>query len=223
MSKHPASKRPTAADAKVETLEGAERVLVGLRGKREAVASRIAANVDARKAVGYEVHAGDDKAAREKLDKLIADSMTLNGELESLDGAIRTAEERCEIARQAEAACAARANAQRLRAQLHGISECTKRLDAAFASVCAEAAELDERTRTARSLGAATPNVEQFESYGTRCLLTWLGKLPPLWARRFEMLQPRERCGFADRWSGWLAGAERGIAAKLGQQKTEAA
>jgi hypothetical protein len=157
------------------------------------------------------------------LDKLIAESMTLNGELESLDGAIRTAEERCEGARQAEAVRAARANAQRLRAELSGILECTKRLDTAFASVCAEAAELDERTRTARALGAGAPNVEQFEAYGYRCVATWLGQLPPLWARRFELLQPRERCGFAERWSGWLAGTERGIAAKLGQQKTEEA
>jgi hypothetical protein len=209
--------------SKVETLEGAERVLGGLRQKREAVASRIAANADERKAVGYQVHAADDKAAREKLDKLIAESMTLNGELESLDGAIRTAEERVAAAQRAEAVRAARANAQRLRAELRGILECTKRLDAAFASVCAEAAELDERTRAARALGASAPNVEQFEAYGYRCVATWLGKLPPPWARRFELLQPRERCGFADRWSGWLVGAERGIAAKLGQQKTEEA
>jgi hypothetical protein len=208
---------------KAETLEGAERVLVGLQQKREVVVSRIAANVDQRKAVGYQVHAADDKAAREKLDKLIAESVTLNSELESLDGAIRTAEERCETARQAEAARAARANAQRLRAELSGIAACTKRLDAAFASVCAEAAELDERTRSARALGAGAPNAEQFEAYGYRCVATWLGKLPLMWARRFEMLQPRERCGFADRWSSWLAGAERTIAAKLGQQKTEEA
>jgi len=208
---------------KAETLEGAERVLGGLRQKREAVVSRIAANADQRKAVGYEVHAADDKTAREKLDKLNAESATLSGELESLDGAIRTAEERCDTARQAEAVRAARANAQRLRAELRGILECTKRLDAALATVCAEAAELDERTRTARTLGAGAPNVEQFEAYGYRCVATWLGKLPPLWSRRFELLQPRERCGFADRWSSWLAGAERGIAAKLGQQKTEEA
>ena len=208
---------------KAETVDAAERVLAGLRQKREAVASRIAANVDERKAVGYQVHAADDKTARERLDRLIAESMALNGELESLDGAIRTAEERCEAAQLAEAVRAARANAQRLRAELSGIAACTKRLDAAFASVCAEAAELDERTRSARALGAGAPNVEQFEAYGYRCVATWLGKLPSLWARRFELLQPRERCGFADRWSSWLAGAERGIAAKLGQQKTEEA
>jgi hypothetical protein len=208
---------------KAETVDAAERVLAGLRQKREAVASRIAANVDERKAVGYQVHAADDKTARERLDRLIAESMALNGELESLDGAIRTAEERCEAAQLAEAVRAARANAQRLRAELSGIAACTKRLDAAFASVCAEAAELDERTRSARALGAGAPNVEQFEAYGYRCVATWLGKLPSLWARRFELLQPRERCGFADRWSSWLAGTERGIAAKLGQQKTEEA
>ena len=208
---------------KAETVDAAERVLAGLRQKREAVASRIAANVDERKAVGYQVHAADDKTARERVDRLIAESMALNGELESLDGAIRTAEERCEAAQLAEAVRAARANAQRLRAELSGIAACTKRLDAAFASVCAEAAELDERTRSARALGAGAPNVEQFEAYGYRCVATWLGKLPSLWARRFELLQPRERCGFADRWSSWLAGTERGIAAKLGQQKTEEA
>ena len=120
---------------KAETLEGAERVLGGLRQKREAVVSRIAANADQRKAVGYEVHAADDKTAREKLDKLNAESATLSGEPESLDGAIRTAEERCEAAQLAEAVRAARANAQRLRAELSGIAACTKRLDAAFAAI----------------------------------------------------------------------------------------
>ena len=40
---------------KAETLEGAERVLGGLRQKREAVVSRIAANADQRKAVGVEL------------------------------------------------------------------------------------------------------------------------------------------------------------------------
>jgi hypothetical protein len=207
---------------KAETLEGAERVLVGLREKREAVALRIAANTDRRQAVGYQVHATDDKAARATLDKLNAESLTLNGELESLDGAIRTAEERVAAAQRAEAVRAARTNAQRLRAELRGILECTKRLDAAFAAVCAEAAELNERTRSARSLGAGAPNAEQFEAYGYRCVSTWLGKLPPMWSRRFELLQPRERCRFADRWSGWLAGAERAIAVRLNQTEEAA-
>jgi hypothetical protein len=204
-----------------ESVQAAEKTVSDLERKRAACIARGVELQDERSAVSFAAHADNDEKARARLDQINIALSVHASELASLDSALKAAGGKLSQARQAETAAGDRAKAQRLRSELRAVERCVAELDSAFELVCVKAAELDERTRTARALGAGVPNVEQFESYGTRCLLTHLGKLPPLWARRFELLQPRERCGFAERWSSWLAGAERGIAAKLGQQKTD--
>ena len=186
-----------------ESVQATERVISDLEAKRVACIARGVELQDERASVAYKAHADNDPKARARLDQINVALSVHASELASLDTALKAAGEKLSQARQAETAAADRAKAQRLRSELRAVERCVAELDSAFELVCVKAAELDERTRTARALGSGAPNVEQFEAYGYRCVATWLGKLPPLWARRFEMLQPRERCGFADRWSSW--------------------
>jgi hypothetical protein len=69
------------------------------------------------------------------------------------------------------------------------------------------------------ALGQGSPNSSQWLTFGAMAMNSALMQTP--WAREFRHLAPRERRTFADLDSGWAAGAERNIAARLGEQKGE--
>jgi hypothetical protein len=204
--------------AKSETsVEAAEKVLAELQNKRQAVAARVKVNADRRQEIGYDVHAGDDKAARQTLDKLIADSVVLSGELESLDGAIKPACARLVQVRRTEAVRAERANALRLRGELRHFEECAAKLDVAFATIADVGREFHDVAARMHSLGAPVPSGQQVDSLGYRSLLTVIAASP--WARHFDHVAPNERRTFSQLVAIWVASNERAIAARLEQEE----
>jgi hypothetical protein len=87
----------------------AEQIVADLQRKRSVAAARVEEIAIARKKLGFAVHATDDKAARQQLDKLNAEDATLAGEIQSLDGALTEAARLLAAARQANARAARRA------------------------------------------------------------------------------------------------------------------
>jgi hypothetical protein len=73
----------------------AEQVITNLQTKRAAALARAEEITASRRQIGFRVHAGGDKDARAQLDKLNLEDATLAGEVQSLDGALVEADNRC--------------------------------------------------------------------------------------------------------------------------------
>ncbi len=72
----------------------AEQTVANIQQKRATAAARAEEIADARKRLGFRVHADGDKDARAQLEKLNSEDAALAGELQSLDGALAEAESR---------------------------------------------------------------------------------------------------------------------------------
>jgi hypothetical protein len=79
----------------------AEQTVAGIQTKRAAAMARVEAIADARRKLGFAVHASGDRDARAQLGKLNAEDASLAGELQSLDGALAEAERLLAVAREA--------------------------------------------------------------------------------------------------------------------------
>jgi hypothetical protein len=164
--------------------------------------------------LSFKAHLGDKKAV-ERLDKLGVP------EAKRIEGALRVAEAERAKAEAAERNAEDREQARLLRASRREELQLCEQIDGAFELVVKLLAILEQQTAQSRALGAGSPNSDQSASYGTRCLLSWIGKVPKQWRRDVEVLPPGQRCGFSARWTPWVANDERAIAARLGEQQQD--
>jgi hypothetical protein len=179
----------------------AEQTLAALQAKRAAAEARAAEIAEARKVLGFKVHAAGDSKARAKLDKLNVESATHASELASLDAAIETAQRGIAEAEAAEARAGRRAAATALRAEIRYLRAAGQGFDNALEAVVAASDTLRGVLDKVHELGFSHPNHAQLLSMQERALKTMLMHTPA--ARAFEHLAPGERRNMRDAINAW--------------------
>lgn len=173
-----------------------------------------------RKAIGFAVHADNDKTARKRLDQLNADDAAMAGELQSLEAAIVEARGRLAQAQQAEAVEAAKVNAKAIREALAEFVECGISLDEALAALGDEGHAMRAAVAKLRALGVTFPNDQQIFVLGLKAIQTAL--MGTVWAKEFPHLAPHDRYTWTVLIDQWAANIENHyVAPHLGEQTKE--
>ena len=150
-------------------VEIAEKTVATLTDKRDRAAARVTAIAEERKAIGFAVHADNDKAARKRLDQLNADDAAMAGELQSLDAALVEAQARLGQAQQQAAEAAAKANAIELQKAVTEFRECATDLDAMLADLVECSSAMKTAVDRIHALGSPFPSHEQVHALGKFC------------------------------------------------------
>jgi hypothetical protein len=202
-------------------IEQSEQTLANLQTKRDDWVRRGTELADERSSVAFAAHTGSDQKARAKLDRLNSEIATHASELASLDSAITEANSRLTVTKHNAAVAADREQAQELAEVLETFVECGREIDAVLAIIIEKSKLMEKTLLRMNALGAASPNRNQFETFGALALHTALMQTP--WAREFRHLAPRERRTFIEMVDGWLPIVEANIDARLGTNNEEAA
>jgi hypothetical protein len=160
--------------------EQAEHVLNNLRQKRDAVVAHGIELGDERGKISFAAHTGD-KAARQKLDKLNAESVLHESELRSLDAALGEAAARVERARQAEAQAADRRRAEEARALVDELAKVFVYTDQHLMAALKGLIAIERGVAELHQKGVAFPTDVQLRSGIVAVLGTWLQQLPRMW------------------------------------------
>jgi hypothetical protein len=200
-----------------DRVEAAQDTVAKLKDKRAVAAKRVSEITKEREAVGYSVHVDQDKAARKQLDALSVEAATLDGELDSLDGAIAEAGARLEAAQADEASKEDRANAAAVRTKLKHLVRLSQQADEHLSAFGLIASEMKSTVDALHQLGQAAPTHMQMMTFCGLATGSVLMFLP--WQRTSEYphLAPRERRTFSSLFKGWADAAERSIAQRLGE------
>jgi hypothetical protein len=198
----------------------AEAIIRNLEDKRRALVERGNELATIRASYAYAAHANGDKAARAKLDQVNKETAEHGSELASIDGALATARQKLEAAKQHEAKAADRARAAELRAALKRFVEHGAGVDAAL-EVLIESCDGLERTLVEiHRCGSAFPSDAQLLSLGSRVVTAALSKTT--FRREFPAVPPLERNrSMARITQQWAETVERNLQAQLGDQANE--
>jgi chromosome segregation ATPase len=167
--------------------EKAEPTLTALQAKRDEWIKKGTELADERSAVSFNAHASNDQKARQRLDKLNAETATHTSELASLDSAIVEASNRVAAARRKAAIERDRAQAEQLGACVSELREICSEVDAALADAAAHVASLVPLLDKIHGLGCSHPTNEQLRVLGAQAVKTALMNFK-LFAKEFEHL-----------------------------------
>lgn len=208
-----------------DPVEIAERTLRVLQEKHDRLAEAGKAD-DAQAAdLAFKAHTGDLRAAAQ-IETLTDRSLKREYELKSIATAISVAQQKLNEAKQAEAQAADRKQAEEAR-------EIADRVDMLFASADKHLAlafdalkAADGRIEELHRLGFTFPTANQVRLNASFALQTYLMALPKYWWNELNhsgirFLAPGERRTFSQLWARMVEPITRGIAARLGETKTE--
>jgi hypothetical protein len=201
-------------------VESAQSIVDGLEAKKQQLIERGRELTEERRKISFLAHTGDAKA-RAKLDRVIADLAAHGNELASVEDAIIEAKARLNVAAVHASLAADREQALDLRDALLDFCDAGERIDAAFAAIAAAARDFKAAHDRMYALGARTPSYQQIQVLGLLALQTSLMGTP--WAREFPHLAPHQRRSFKALVDGWHDQLLPGIAARIGEEKEEAA
>jgi DNA repair exonuclease SbcCD ATPase subunit len=153
-----------------------------------------------RRKLSFDANTGDD-SARKRLDKLNAQSATIDLEIENMRSAIEEARRRLADAQRAEGVALLAKNAAEATKLADAIAEHGQRADAAFATAAAELEALKTKIDELHRLGVTYPRAEQFAVLGGLALMTAVTTLPLKVDR--SHLAPRERQTFTELSATW--------------------
>jgi hypothetical protein len=197
------------------SVSDAEQVIGDLEKKRAALVARDNELSTIRASYAYAAHARDDKSARAKLDQINRETAEHGSELASIDAALKTAQQRLESAKRAEAKQADREQAKALRDALAQFMQHAAGVDSALDVLISSCNGLQESLTAMHQSGSQFPSDAQLQSLGGRVLLGALSRTP--FRRNFETLPPLERdrsmARIAQQWSDTV---ERSIQQRLG-------
>jgi len=197
----------------------AEKIVANLKAKREKLVAQMDALDKERTEISYAAHAANDKAAMRRLEQIADASVRQVSELESVDAAIRVAQEKVEIARQVEASQLDKEKASELRAVLKTFVDAGLELDEALLGVSEAGQDLMEAATQMRALGQNFATAQQVGVLGLQAIQTALQRTP--WAKEFRPLAPRDHKSFRELVLGWASHIEPAIAARLGETAVE--
>jgi hypothetical protein len=201
-------------------IEKAEATLAKLEDHRRHLIQK-ATELDAeRQKIAFSAHTGDQKA-RQRLDRINAETASHQSELLSIDAAITEAQSRVEAAHRQAAIEADREQARKLVQELEAFEACGDKLDELIGDFVKYSFALERTVSEINALGCPSPSHAQLDALGARALLTALNKTP--WAREFSPLPPNERRTFASLIEAWSPQIRSNIDGRLGRNNKEAA
>jgi hypothetical protein len=143
-----------------DDFEQAEKTLVALRSKRDALVARGIELAEERQHCAFGAHTGD-AAARKKLDAINREAALHDSELRSLDAAIAEAAERVKQAQAVEYAKAERAKAGELKAAIDRMKLAGQTLDDVLIVLVEAGAELHAAVDQIHECGVSHPHHQQ--------------------------------------------------------------
>ena len=180
-----------------------EQTIATLQKKRAAMLERAAALAEERQRISFDAHAANDKSARARLDRLHAEFATHASELESLDAALVTANEKLEAEQRAQETAADRQRIAELKKTYDRFVSIAATLDEALADIVIQSNELKTTMDQIHRLGGGAPTGQQLLTFGELALQSALMLTP--WARAFRHLAPKDRRSFTSLAKGWAA------------------
>jgi hypothetical protein len=160
-------------------------------GRREKIATE-------RQSLGFSVHVEHNKSARAKLEQLNLESAALEGEIQSLNGALGVATGNLETARAAARREADEAQARQVLDLADQFDEQVRKLSEA-SDALVEASNAIAKLHSAMSqLGAARPTRAQIDAVAGRAMITAVMATPLQQQFGAKFLAPDERRKFAD-------------------------
>jgi hypothetical protein len=209
----------TAETTKTQ-VENAQSIVDRLETTRRQFVERGAELAEERRKISFLAHTGD-QPARKKLDRIIADLVTNGNELASVDEAIIEANARLNVAMVHASLAADREQALDLREALFDFCDAGEKIDQAFAAISEATRDLTAAHGRMYALGSRTPTHDQVRVFGLLALQTALMQTP--WAKEFPHLAPNQRRSFKTLVDGWHDQIAPGLAARIGEEKEEAA
>jgi hypothetical protein len=198
--------------ATADEVAKAERVLSGLRQKREAAVARGVVLGEERTTLAFAAHADDDAKARKRLDEINRESALGDSELRSIDAALSEGAKRLAAAQAVEAREADRERAREILAVTERMKAAGMALDHALEVLVAAGEDVHAATDALHMLGCPTPTGQQLLSFGERVIRGAVQKT--IWSRAIERLAPGEHTSFSRVIDGWAAMIERQIGEK---------
>ena len=222
MAKQTAARKVTNENS----IQAAEAVIADLESKRAALVAARQQDDRDMGSVAYRAHSHGDPEANDQLDEYVESALKHDLQLKSIDAALEVARQKLADSKQAEALATDRKLAQEAR-------EIADRIDALFASADKHLAlafdalkAADGRIEELHRLGFTFPTANQVRLNASFALQTYLMALPKYWWNELNhsgirFLAPGERRTFSQLWARMVEPITRGIAARLGETKTE--
>jgi hypothetical protein len=212
-------------------IDKATRDLNNILEQRESLFHRAKVLSKNREAVAFAAHTGD-KAAKAKLADINLEDIRLGSDIASVEAALTVARQNLAIAQQGEAVALDKANALALRDKLAKFVELGMILDDCFVDFRTAALEMAGGVIDGKrvngvlddihALGQSTPTAMQFKVNADLAFKTAV-QGTPFWSQEFPALGHGQKKTFKSLVEAWSANIEANIAARLGENKSEAA
>jgi hypothetical protein len=206
-------------------IDQAEKILIELRGKREAAVAHGHGLGEERMGLSFGAHALNDKAARRRLDEINRESALHDAELRSLDCAIAEATTRVNRAQQAEARKVAAAKAEELRKHVDELAELPAFVDKHLAAALQGLIAFEKGVAELHQKGVEFPTAVQLRLGVVAVLGTWLQQLPKMWFNEIssglKYRAPNERKTALSYWAQLEPGLRTAIKQRLGDAEQD--
>lgn len=202
-------------------IEQAEKDLRHLQDQRETLRGRTKALSVQRQQISHAAYTGNAKA-KAQLDKLNAETTTMDLELENIGAAIAEAQSILGNAKVNEAQSADRAKALALRDKLAKFQELGAILDDCFADFKSAALEIKTVLDDIHQLGCDAPTSQLFKVNADLAFKTAV-QGTPFWSQDFPALAPSQRKTFASLINAWSVAIAINIERRLGTDTKEKA
>jgi hypothetical protein len=204
------------SDNALTAVEAAEATLAKLTSKKADVIARANEIDKERRAIGFVVHSEGDKEARKQLDALNRETITIDGELVSLEAAISEGQRRLEVAQADLAMKETFDTARRIKKNFVSLNKLAQQADEHLAAFGMIVGQMKTTIDELHSMGQASPTHQQFMTYGAMATGATLMFLPWQRVAEYRHLSPGERRNFTALFKGWSDGAMRLIEARVG-------
>jgi len=202
--------------------EKANRDLNNLEEQREALFSRAKLLSKQRDQIAFAALTAGDKHAKARLAEINTEDIGLAANIASVEAALTVARANLNVAQQAEAIAAVKANALALRGKLEQFKELGAVLDDCFADFKSAATEQKQILDDIHSLGQAAPTAQQYRVLCEIALKTAIAGTP-FWSHDFPAMAPNQRKSFKGIVDAWSANIEANIAAVISDETEKAA
>jgi chromosome segregation ATPase len=199
------------SDNALTAVEAAEQTLGRLQRKRAGIVARVAEISHERQSIGFAVHSEGDPKARKRLDILNAETVSVDGELQSLDAAVSEAQRRLEAAQRELAQREDAENAKAVKKTLVRLLKLAEAADEHLAAFGMISSEIKSTVDELHGLGQAMPTSQQTLTFCSLATQSMLMFLPWATTAEFRHLAPSERRTFSKLFADWAAAANRNL------------
>jgi hypothetical protein len=184
-------------------IEHAEKTLADLRAKREAIVARGRELSDERSAIALDAHTGNAKSSKRLMEINAALALHVS-EIEGIDAALKSADEKLSAAQAAEAQAVQAAKAAECARVVDELAPVFSYVDKHFKAVVDGLLAIEMGFAQLREHGVAHPTDVQVRLGVVTCIHTWAMQMPKNWHSELRdgmrFLAPHERRDFSSYW-----------------------